>query len=124
MNSKQEFSDDIAKRANLVYIDDDQYKKMLEDLNNLNLVDKDNSDFSFAIGFNLQGIPYIFCHNELLEYPEEYKNIIVAHEAAHAIGMIENEEEADRWALDGLKKEEQEILKGMWKDRHGHKYKE
>ena len=114
----------IVKRVQCLYLNDEQYSVMIEKLSSYNLIDKDDTNLSLAIGFNLQGIPYIFCRDEISNYPVEYQTIIVAHEAAHAIALISDEEEADRWALDALVEEAQDILKSLWKSRHGHEYKE
>ena len=51
------------------------------------------------------------------------KKIILQHERAHANG-IDDEEDADKWALKHLNKVQQELLIANWKDRHGHDYNE
>ena len=47
--------------------------------------------------------------------------IMMNHEYAHAIGIID-EEEADLFALEYLSKTQKELLIEQWEDRHAHKY--
>ncbi len=54
---------------------------------------------------------------------EKEKKIILAHEIAHTVGNIVDNEEADVWALESLDDECKKILISQWQYRHGHPYK-
>ena len=64
----------------------------------------------------------IFRESFVKEHTDDELDVVIAHEMAHINGIID-EEEADRWALENLRKEHcKEILINMWEERHGHKY--
>jgi len=64
----------------------------------------------------------IFRESFVKEHTTDELNVVIAHEMAHINGIM-NEEEADRWALKNLSKENcKEILIDMWEERHGHEY--
>ena len=100
----------------LVFPDDkyDELKSVLE--NNGNNVD----DIAFFVFTN--DWSYIIIRESFVEEnDQEVINIVLAHEMAHASGILD-EEEADRKALESLNGVEQNILIEAWEDRHGKKY--
>jgi len=112
----------ILKKLKIVVLNDGDYKDLLDKLYKINVIGFDKNTIGF--GGNIQGIPFIFLHEEYNTSDKDYQRIYIAHEAAHAIGCILNEEEADKWALDALNETQQNILKNEWPFRHGHKYHE
>jgi hypothetical protein len=52
---------------------------------------------------------------------KDTKEIVISHELAHVVG-INDEEEADRFALTRLNKKRRKILIDQWGSRHGHAY--
>ncbi|MBU4332620.1 hypothetical protein KKD19_03060 [Patescibacteria group bacterium] len=69
------------------------------------------------------GIPCILLSTAVMALEPVKREIIIAHERAHVIAGIGDQEEADRWALDALCGEARKILIDMWETRHGHPYK-
>jgi hypothetical protein len=66
----------------------------------------------------------VVLNEKVNELSESERTIIIAHECAHAIEGIEDEEEADFWALNCLDDEEKNMLISMWKYRHGHDFED
>ena len=99
-------------------------KEFIKNMNILSSILKKEINESIAFAISFENKHYIFINKDYYdELDDDYKNIIISHECAHCYG-IENEEEADRWALDALKsnKKASDKLIDMWEFRHGHKY--
>ena len=106
---------DIVENLTMLIIDDKRWEELVK------MKPKVKGSIAVAVE-NLNGKPYILFHEDILKYDKDIQKIVLAHECAHALGGIEDEEEADRWTLEALNTKQQTILKEMWKDRHGHEY--
>lgn len=83
-----------------------------------------DDEYAVSVRFEDESVePILILLDGMNELTEDEQQVVIAHEFAHILGNITNEEEADRWALKVLDKKQQKILISMWKDRHGHYYK-
>ena len=94
-------------------------KKDFVDVKNklCNLLNIDLSKEDFAFTIDLGSSICIFINNKMVKNNEDFKNIVLWHEKAHANGIMD-EEAADRWALRHLTKKQQKILISEWNFRH------
>jgi len=86
---------------------------------------KDIKDEKIAFACRFEGRNVIVINDdEFSKLDKDYQKIIVVHEMVHIFDKIDNEEETDRRSLKHLNKKQQDILKNLWKQRHGHEYEE
>ena len=109
---------DLSK-LNMVLMDNDQFETfkstMLE-----NGIDMSSEDI--AMTCILDDKPWVIINQlNFNELDEDMRHITIAHEGAHATGILD-EEDADRWALDVLTDNQKDILIENWNLRHGHEY--
>ena len=110
------------KDVKSIHLSDEQYEQMV-DVIKKNGGEVPENEIAFVVKIN-DGDPVIVFREKFNTLSSLSKRIIAAHELAHCLG-IEDEEEADRWALDALTTyEERVFLIDQWKYRHGHKYYE
>jgi hypothetical protein len=104
-----------------VYIlTDDEYRELstlVRDAN-LNLSD----DFAFSVVGTPK--PLIILREAIESFPPYVHKAVIAHELAHISG-IDDEEEADRWAIENLDDIRSKLfLVDNWFERHGKEYNE
>jgi len=112
---------DLVKIPKMILLEE---KEFIKNMNILSKMNNKHINENIAIAISFEDNHYIFINkNEYDNMDDDYKNIVLAHECAHCNG-IENEEEADRWALDALKDNEDASNKliDMWEHRHGYEY--
>ena len=112
---------DLVKIPKMILLEENEFIKFMNTLSEMN---NKHINENIAIAVNFENKNFIFINrNEYDDMDDDYKNIIIAHECAYCNG-IENEEEADKWALDALKDNENASNKliNMWEHRHGHEY--
>ena len=100
-------------------LDQSSFNKLIEKFEDVGI---HNSSFDFCDAFvcTIDNITYIIIdENRFSKLNSDMKRILIVHECAHAIDNIVNEELADYWTFDYLNKKQINILKSMWKDRHG-----
>jgi hypothetical protein len=88
------------------------------------VIDEDEAldNETVAMTVNMKSGSYIVINADIfVDFDDDEKSVALAHELAHCEG-IQDEEEADRRALDHLTPEQQKILIDQWEYRHGHKY--
>ena len=105
--------------AEYMTLDEDEYQEMKELLENSGYeVDKN------AFACIMEEEAYVMLREGFVEsVNNDELQVVIAHEVAHLNGVMD-EEDADRWALEQLGENSQEILKDMWEERHGHEYNE
>lgn len=94
------------------------FRKLLHDNDILENRDR------IAIGCVLRGQPCVIVHEDIFELETNLQYLILAHEAAYAIGDINTDEDADRWAMEGLTETTRNLLINSWPLRHGHTFSE
>jgi hypothetical protein len=102
----------------IIYLTEKQYDELIGNmaLAGLNVPKNNPYAFTLTIGNNSTII-----YNNDCGLDDGYKQIVLLHERAHIAG-IENEEDADRYALTRLNKKRKKILIENWVGRHGHEY--
>jgi VIT1/CCC1 family predicted Fe2+/Mn2+ transporter len=94
--------DDLKKRIKSIF----EFKSVSEEI-------------AFTISMGDKNIIVI---NSSIDLSKDELQIVIQHETAHAHG-IDDEEQADKWALNRLSDNQKDILISQWKHRHGHDYK-
>jgi hypothetical protein len=101
----------------ITVMDDEKYNKLNILIESYN---KQCDDNGFAC--ILENKSYIILKKSFVDNcSEPMLRCVIAHEEAHITGVVD-EEEADKWAMEQIDTEAQEILKDMWGLRHGHEY--
>ena len=88
------------------------------------VIDEDGAldNETVAMTVNMKGGSYIVINADIfVDFDDDEKSVALAHEIAHCEG-IQDEEDADRRALDHLTPEQRKILIDQWEYRHGHPY--
>lgn len=125
MNLDPNEIDDRIK-VRMIHLSNEKWEEFKNDIKDI-IVNYDDLDSeSIALGCKLGDIPYIIIAKERFDkLDEDFKWVILAHESAHAVGGILDEEEADRWALETCRNDiQRDLLIDNWEHRHGHPYKE
>jgi Zn-dependent peptidase ImmA (M78 family) len=108
--------------VNTIYLNTKEFNKLKQTAFDFNIL-KD-VDEKYALACVYDDLTIIFINKkEFDKLNKNEKKIVLAHELAHTIGGIVNNEEADMWALESLNKTCRRILIKQWLYRHGHPYK-